>query len=699
MAKIRIEWVPVQLFRLGLLGFDHLQLVLQQDESESDAQQDRWYVMEGVRDFHNGEMRLGIEGADGRTTLAAANVAAREDLLAKIGTPDHRGSRTLPYDGDAFQAWETMASFARDIEQQKYPYIAYGLPGSPTPTINSSSAVASLIHYSGLDPSRFMPFGMHFSPGTDTLLGTSGNDRMHVAHGFTTLLGGEGSDELAGGAEPGLTEKFYGGRGNDLFHFSSGFNIIHGGQPRLDYALDGTDVIDYSGSGTVTITFNRHWIAHKVPQYVAVSKGGTDHLFSVERIQWNGASDRIELRGAELEEDDVVRQPVVGPGAQHTSGDASQLRSGTLIHEGSESTPIRSAINHELPPGALDLELTDSTRCGRGNDLANRLIGNDADNILQGLAGDDTLYGGGGNDTLDGGAGSDGYVYLHGDGHDVIVDNGPAEDVDELLLAGGIAPEEVTLYRPAAAPADIVLVLAHGGSIRVTDFLEGAGIERVVFDRAPAWTRGSGAAGGRCAVARRAGGRGTSRRRGHYSSRRERPWRIRGRRRDRSNVRAARRCARPVQRDARERRRDPPAGVCRLALLSARRRASSEPRSGPATFGRSAPILRMPPTCVARMILQAVKRIAFARICSRGPRPDISKLMRRRRVARDLSGCGNGPVVRARRQCRRDLQPRGGADAHRGAHYRFRDRPARRQSRGAAHRGPGTALTRHAARR
>ena len=489
MAKIRIEWVPVQRFGLGLLGFDHLQLVLQQDETESDAQQDHWYVMEGVRDAEHAGTRLGIQGADGRTTLATANVAARDGLVAKIGTPDYRGSRTLPYEGDAFGAWETMASFARDIEHQHYPYIAYGLPGSPTPTINSSSAVASLIHYSGLDPSRLLPSGMHLSPGTDTLLGTSGNDRLRVAHGFTTLLGGEGRDEFAGGAEPDLTEKFYGGNGNDLFHWSSGFNIIHGGQPQLDYALDGSDTIDYSGAGTVTITFNRHWLPHKVPQYVAVFEGGTDHLFSIERIQWNGASDHIVMRGADLDEDDVVQQPAIGGDARSDAADRAPIRSGALMHEGSESAPIRSAVDYELPAGAPDLELTGSARVGRGNDVANRLIGNDADNTLQGLGGDDTLYGGGGNDVLDGGAGSDGYVYLYGDGDDVISDSGPATDVDELLLAGGIKPDEVTLYRPASAPADLVLVLANGGSIRIKDFVDGAGIERVVFDAAPAWTR------------------------------------------------------------------------------------------------------------------------------------------------------------------------------------------------------------------
>jgi hypothetical protein len=128
MPCIRIEWLPVHLFGLGRLGFDHLQLVYQPDEAAVGSHQDDWYVMEGVREVAHYGTFLGIEGADGRTTLSVANLAAREDLVAKIGTPEIRGSRCLAYESGAFGAWETMSSYARDIEQQDYPYIAYGLP-------------------------------------------------------------------------------------------------------------------------------------------------------------------------------------------------------------------------------------------------------------------------------------------------------------------------------------------------------------------------------------------------------------------------------------------------------------------------------------------------------------------------------------------------------------------------------------------
>ncbi len=375
--------------------------------------QDDWFVMEGVREATSDGTFLGIEGADGRTTLAIANLASRAELTDKIGTPEHRGSRTLPFEGDEFGAWETMSSYARDIEAEDYPYIAFGLPGSPTPTINSSSAIASLIHYSGLDPTQMLPYGMHLSPGMATLLGTSVDDRLRIEHGFTTLLGGRGRDTFEGSATARQTEKFYGGEGDDIFRWSPGFNIVHGGQPQLGYASDGTDVIDYSGAGEVTITFNRHWIPHKVPNFVAVFEGGVDHLFSVERIQWNAKTDRIVLgKGIDLLEDDKILQP---------------------------SSSLGAAGSHSAA-------LTDT-----GTPTGARLLGTGADDVIEATARVDTLYGGGGDDTLIGGGGSDGYVYLPGDGIDVIIDSSTGADVDELLLAGGIAPTRSGYFVSAMA--------------------------------------------------------------------------------------------------------------------------------------------------------------------------------------------------------------------------------------------------------
>lgn len=447
MARVRIEWVPVQLYGLGKLGIDHLQLVLEPGEAQS-TPQDEWFVIEGVRDATEAGIFLGIEGSDGRLTLSEANLAARELLVEKIGTPAERGSRTLPYGTDAFRAWETMTSFAREIEEEDFPYIAFSLPGSPTPTVNSSSAVASLIHYSGLDPRRQLPYGLHFSPGMETLLGTRADDHMQSADGFTTLLGGRGNDVLEGSADSARVEKLYGGEGDDIFRWSPGFNIVHGGQPQLPYAADGTDVIDYSGAGEIRISFNRHWVPHKVPNFVATFDAGIDHLFSVERIQWNAATDRIVLgKGINLLEDERVLQP--------------------------------SALSPA--PKCCVAGLVGAAASGEQH------IGGNGSDVIEAGAGDDTLYGGPGSDWLSGGAGSDGYVYLPGDGHDVVIDGEGPNDIDELVLAGGIAPGEIGLLRIAD---DLLLTLPEGSLMVRGQFAGGgAGIERIVFDFAPPLTR------------------------------------------------------------------------------------------------------------------------------------------------------------------------------------------------------------------
>lgn len=458
MPRVRIEWMPVQTYGLGRLGFDHLQLVFEPGEGIS--RQDDWYVMEGVREETDLGTFLGIEGSDGRTTLSIANLAARADLTDKIGTPELRGSRPLPYHGDEFRAWETMSNFARDIEAEDYPYIAYGLPGSPTPTINSSSAVASLVHYSGLDPTQSLPYGLRLSPGMSTLLGTSANEELRADDGFTTLLGGGGDDVFAGSVTDRATEKFFGGEGSDIFRWSPGFNIVHGGQPLLGYAGDGVDVIDYAGAGEVTITFNRHWVPHKSPNFFAIHDHGVDHLFSIERIQWNAKSDRIELgRDINLLEDDRVREP-------HAEGSDEDLRHATMV-------PHDPAVVGDAYSGTM---------------ADDRLVGSSLDEVIDAGAGDDTLYGGPGEDTLIGGQGSDGYVYLPGDGDDIIVDVPEGAGFDELLLTGGIARGDVAAMRVGE---EDLLLSVPGGSILVAGFFStsGAGIERIVFDHDPPMVR------------------------------------------------------------------------------------------------------------------------------------------------------------------------------------------------------------------
>ncbi|HEY0847977.1 MAG TPA: calcium-binding protein, partial [Noviherbaspirillum sp.] len=147
-----------------------------------------------------------------------------------------------------------------------------------------------------------------------------------------------------------------------------------------------------------------------------------------------------------------------------------------------------------------------------GNDV---LLGDRNDNLLQGLGGDDNLYGGAGNDSLDGGSGNDAlyggfgddildggagndrmsgeagndvYRFGRGSGQDTVWDHDEtAGNVDTVLLAADVRPEDVTLVRDSAN-----LVLRINGttdSLTFTAGLEDIGnrIERVMFADGRVW--------------------------------------------------------------------------------------------------------------------------------------------------------------------------------------------------------------------
>lgn len=296
MPTVSVERVPVKLFGLGLLGFDHLQIVFQPDVSRPSSAQDDWFVIEGVRDVDGPHVRLGVEGWHGGTTLSDANGGLAGDaLVQRIGTSESRGARVIAGDDAAMELWATLVSYAGDIEAEKFPYIPMALPGSPLPTINSSSLVASLLHHAGIRMEMALPAGLRFSPGTSTLLGTSHDDVLQAGDAFTTVVAGDGDDVLSGSNEAARIDKLYGGAGNDAFHWSRGLNIVHGGQPGLDYATDGIDIANYTGAGNVRLEAPPRGEPHRQPDFIARYQGGEDHLYSIEEIVWDGQGDRMTI--------------------------------------------------------------------------------------------------------------------------------------------------------------------------------------------------------------------------------------------------------------------------------------------------------------------------------------------------------------------------------------------------------------------
>lgn len=381
MARVRIEWVPIQQYGLGLVGLDHLQLVYQPSHLSTDQQGD-WFVMEGTfgNDPALGHWTLGVDGTDGLTALKYANpivengnyrVPTPEELIQEIGTPYSRGSRGLPL-LDPYNAWQTMASYGAEIDQQNLPYVGLGFSTTGLPTINSTSVIASLLHSVGLDLGNYFPYGIRLSPGRTTFIGTTQDDTLEIEGSFKSLVGGKGNDTFIGTAAS-QTESFYGGLGNDIFKSSAGFNIYHGGQPYMDYASDGSDTIVYDGIGEVFINKNPAAIPHIFPKYIATYATGSDWLLSIDRLQWDNSTDHISLgEGLEIIEDgliiDLNGQSPAGPAnAKGDTLDLSQTSDGLLINAAAADAVFiqeaKKASGSKMPNGSSAQQAMTNSIC------------------------------------------------------------------------------------------------------------------------------------------------------------------------------------------------------------------------------------------------------------------------------------------------------------------------------------------------
>ncbi|MCU0953118.1 MAG: Ig-like domain-containing protein [Hyphomicrobium sp.] len=425
MSNIRIERVPIQQNALWIIRADHLMLTFQQDPLDDGEYQDRWWVMEGTRDLApDGEVTIGVDGANGVTTLSAAN--GNKDaaaLLKAISTPWWRGSHIIP-SNNPLSDWLLMASIARNIDAEGLPYHAFNVDLSPLPTANSSSVVASLLYYIGIDIAQNMPSAfLSFTVGTRTLLGTSQADQLKLEWSFDTILSGDGDDKLQGTDRPATVEKFYGGSGDDEFLWSQGSHVYHGGQPGLAYGSDGFDTVDYTAIGFVRIEAPDNPVPHLRADFLAFHATGIDRFFSVDAIKWNDRSDTISLGdGVDI----VEFKPLLDLKGQEKkdNGDTLDL-----------SDRTRGLM--VAPSDEPDVVLVGS-RAADGNFADGGLWARSLEWLI-GSAGDDRIYtgpamtgaeGGKGDDLISGrlstpltGASSNGFdiELLGGDGNDTIV--------------------------------------------------------------------------------------------------------------------------------------------------------------------------------------------------------------------------------------------------------------------------------------
>ncbi len=458
-ATIRIEFVPVLGFGLDGLNASHLHLVFQPSNSTED-QQHEWFVIEGV--VNSGQDTLGVEGGSGALTLADANNAATpEELVDKIGTPSSRGSRILPFNS-AETAWLDITLNGRQIDLQELPYKAFG-QSAGTATINSTSVIASLLYYAGLNINDHLPAGIGRSPGRTTLVGRPVGEEMRIVEDFTNLFGGKG-DDIFFGTDSSSTEKFFGGQDNDIFRFSGGPDVYHGGHEGLDYENDGIDTVDYTDVNQAIILKSDVSIAHNLPDYIVKTPEGDDKFFSIERIQWGDKKDTIEFGpGVDVIEDGIY---IDLRGADAPEGDEFSLinESTNLVINRSTQTALwiqaESVTDNKL---GIYLESAETIISGKGDDRIYvseglvRVDGGEGDDLIDarfaeafsenspegydiellGGSGDDTLVSGAGKTFADGGDGQDTFILSAlsqsgGDTVEFVIDG--ADNRDELFI-------------------------------------------------------------------------------------------------------------------------------------------------------------------------------------------------------------------------------------------------------------------------
>ena len=457
MSNIRIERVPIQEFGLWRIRADHLQLVFQQDPLDYGYYQDRWWVLEGTRDTNpDGSITVGVEGANGTTTLSAANGGlSAQELLDAIKYPWWRGSHIIP-SMDAFSDWELMTFVGRDIDRQSFPYYAFNFSFSALPTANSSSVVASLLYYIGVDIAENMPsMFLTFTVGTQTLLGTSQDEELTLEWSFDTLLAGDGNDTIKGSDGIFTLEKLYGGRGDDVLVWSEGSHIYHGGQPELAYEEDGFDIIDYTGVGTVSIVAGDDSAPHLSATYLAYHSTGVDQLFSIDRMVWSTTDDIVQI-GEGVQFDNYRIDLQLDEQAPQTRGDTLDFTTQRLgLLAAPSDRPETVLIGSQAPDG----------------NFADGGLWSTSLEWLAGSAGDDRIYAGPSLIGVEGGAGND---VLSGRQASALTGASPLGF--DIELSGGEGNDTIVSgsgrsYAVGGAGADVFVLSALSDENRTVEFV------------------------------------------------------------------------------------------------------------------------------------------------------------------------------------------------------------------------------------
>ncbi len=280
--------------------------------------------------------------------------------------------------------------------------------------------------------------------GNDTLIGGAGNDTLSSGAGDDRLEGGTGNDTLQGGT------------GNDTY-------LVDGGDSVVEFANEGTDTVQtalasytlpanvenltYTGASAFTGTGS-------ADDNVIIGGSGNDAL--------NGMAGNDTLIGGAGNDtlDGGSGNDVLQGG---TGNDTYVVDSGDSVVEfASEGTDtVRTAVAaYTLGANVENLTYTGASAfAGTGNGL---------NNFITGGGGNDTLTGGLGNDTLSGGAGDDHFVFVNGDGLDIVTDFTAGDGSGDVIALSGYGIANFAALQPLMSQSGADVLIAFDAANHIT---------------------------------------------------------------------------------------------------------------------------------------------------------------------------------------------------------------------------------------
>ena len=251
--------------------------------------------------------------------------------------------------------------------------------------------------------------------GDDSILGNAGNDKLYGQAGNDSLFGGNGNDYLSGGNDDDYLsggagkDTLLGGDGDDILWGGSGNDTLTGG--------DGEDLFIWSAGNDVITDYDAGDVISLGAALKSATLSGSDVVLNV-------GNNKITVKDAKYKEltlfDSEGEETTLIGGALEITDDSPAKYTLDAATEFADASKRMTAIR--LVGNALDNSILGSV----GNDTlyggngADYLAGNDGNDKLYGQNGNDTLWGGAGDDSLAGGDGADTFIYISGEGKDVI---------------------------------------------------------------------------------------------------------------------------------------------------------------------------------------------------------------------------------------------------------------------------------------